>query len=101
MAVTFLVTKGLGGGFLVTKGLQFGGSAPVISTPRGGGTSKRRGRVIRFSDLTERERIEALKDIQVRPFTPIEQAAANLAVASEDDADDDEAILLALMRILH
>ncbi len=69
----------------------------------GGGTSKRRkkGKVIRWSDLDERERIEALAAITVKPFSPIEQAAVNLGNADEDEIDEDDAILIALTTRLH
>lgn len=76
---------------------------PVVDQP-GGGSSRRkkRGRVIRFSDLDERERQEALAAIPVRPFTEIEQAAVNLSEAEgEDETEDDELILMALMRVFH
>ncbi len=62
---------------------------------------KRKSKVIRFSDLDAIERQEALMAIPVKPFTPIEQAAVNLAEARDDEIEDDEIILLALTRILH
>ena len=79
------------------------GASTVVTTPsQGGGTSKKKhGRVIRYSDLDAREREEALREIPVRPFTPIEAAAAKLALAHDENAEDDEIILLALIRTLH
>ena len=65
-------------------------------TTGGGGKRRRRGKTIRFSDLDERERIEALASIPVRPYTPLEQAAVNLGEADESEMEEDEAILKAL-----
>ena len=78
-----------------------GAAAAAVVT--GGGTSRKRkkGRVIRWSDLDERERIEALAAIQTKPFTPLEQAAINLGESDEEDQDDDALILAAAMRTLH
>lgn len=71
----------------------------------GGGTSKRdlkrrKKLPLRWSDMDAIEREEAMRAIPVRPFTPIEQAAANLADASDDEAEDDEIILLAAIRVI-
>ncbi len=73
----------------------------VTPTGGGGGKRKKRGRVIRFSDLDERERIEALAAVKVKSFSPIERAAVNLGEADEDDQDDDAILLAAAMRIWH
>lgn len=78
-----------------------GNSGAVIAQPAGGTSKRRRNKVIRFSDLDERERIEALAAIEVRPFTPLEQAAVDLGEDPEDEQRDDELILMALMRIWH
>lgn len=74
----------------------------AVPEPTGGGTSKRKRRkydVIHFSDLDERERREALARIPVKPFTPLEQAGYDIEMGEYDE--DDEIILMALMRILH
>jgi len=89
---------------------------PEVTT--GGGTSKRdrqRKRVIRFSELDERQRREALATalaaIAVRPFTPLEDAANTVAYSggplwdaenlANQNQEDDILILLTLARILH
>lgn len=77
--------------------------APTPTEVPGGGTSKRdkrlakRKRVIRFSDLDERERIEALKALPVRP-API---APDPIPFDELPDEDDELFMLVLMRLLH
>lgn len=70
-----------------------------------GGTSKRdkkKKRVIRRSDLTYeeyQEQLEALtSQIEVRPFTPLEQAAYDLA---ETNDEDDELLLKVLALTIH
>ena len=76
-------------------------AAVVVPEPvRHGGTSRRRGRVLRWSELDEYERREALAALPVRPFTPLEQAAVVLSEASETEQEDDEILLMALMRII-
>ena len=84
----------------------FKGASEVVSVSYqpAGGTSKRKRRratVIRFSDLDERERREALAAIPVKPFTPLEAAAVALAEDHDQEAEDDEITLSVLMRILH
>ena len=77
-----------------------GGPAVIVVTG-GGGKRKRKRKVIRYSELDEYERAEALRAIAVKPFTPIEQAAANIVDAPEDEQEDDILILAAISRILH
>lgn len=79
------------------------GCASAPTEAPGGGTSSRRKkrRVIRLSDLDERERQEALASIPVRPFDDIERAAAELAEADEEEQEEDELILMAITRLYH
>lgn len=69
-------------------------AAILCTINHGGGTSKKKKtKLIRFSDLDARERIEALKTIPVKPFISQD------VIIIEDD--DDEILLMALTRILH
>ncbi len=71
---------------------------------KGPGRKKRKSRVIRFSDFETREAYEkALQEAasalaaQAIPVSRISETGA----VEDDDLEDDEAILMALMRILH
>lgn len=91
---------------IVTMGFGLGGVTPIppVVAPTGGGGKRKRkhGRVIKWSDLDERERIEALAAIPVKPFDKIERAAVALGNADEEDIDNDDAILMAVVtRLLH
>lgn len=95
-------------GLFITLGFGTGGVTPTPSpTSVPGGSSKRdkkRKRVIHFSDLDERERIEALAQIPVKPFEPIEQAAVNLSEArgeEETEDDEDELTSMIILRMYH
>lgn len=71
---------------------QSGVTPAVVVTPAGGSSGRKKKKkvtVIHYSDLAARDRIEALKNIEVRSFEP------------PPIEDEDEIILLAIARTLH
>ena len=79
-------------------------SATVATTDTGGGGNRKRrkrGHTIHFSDLNERERIEALSKIRVKPFTRIEALAIEVGDAEEDAAEEDEILSAIVIKVLH
>ena len=74
---------------------------PVVVEGGAGAPRKKKYRTIKWSDLQAREELRAL---HVRPFEPLEQAAYDTAMADDEEAEEDEMIVLTLMkltRIIH
>jgi Asp-tRNA(Asn)/Glu-tRNA(Gln) amidotransferase A subunit family amidase len=92
--------------FSFFNGASVGGGVPapvVVEAVPGGSSRRKKPRIIRYSDFESREQYE--KELRKAVQTEVEVLATKLAETSisieEDDFDDDDALLKALIVVLH
>jgi hypothetical protein len=92
--------------FSFLNGASVGGGVPpvvVVEAVPGGSSRRKKPRIIRYSDFESREQYE--KELRKAVQSEVEVLATQLADTSisieDDDFDEDDALLKALIVVLH